>query len=128
MLNTPPCFSWYMAGLVFEWIEAHGGVPQMQALAHKRAALLYDTIDHSEMYRNPVTPEHRSLMNVPFILKNPALDEVFLAEAKAAGLQALAGHRSVGGMRASLYNAMPLSGVEALTSFMHFFEQKNSSN
>ncbi len=124
MLNTPPCFSWYMAGLVFEWIENNGGVEAMHKRAKERAKVLYDAIDASGFYRNPVEKSCRSLMNVPFVLKDPSLDKKFLTEADAAGLKNLAGHRSVGGMRASLYNAMPHKGVEALVSFMRSFEQK----
>jgi phosphoserine aminotransferase len=126
MLNTPPTFAWYMAGLVFKWLKRHGGLAAMGAQNRRKAETLYAAIDGSTMYRNPVALDSRSWMNVPFTLNNPDLDKVFLEQAAAAGLTNLAGHRSVGGMRASIYNAMPLAGVEALTAFMREFERKNS--
>jgi phosphoserine aminotransferase len=125
MLNTPPCFAWYMAGLVFEWIEAEGGVEAMHARAKERAATLYEAIDRSKLYQSPIALPNRSLMNIPFLLKDPTLDKQFLTEAEATGLLSLAGHRSVGGMRASLYNAMPQEGVETLVSFMRTFEENH---
>jgi phosphoserine aminotransferase len=125
MLNTPPTFAWYMAGLVFKWLQAQGGLPVMADRNEAKAQLLYATIDRSGFYRNPVAHACRSLMNVPFTLRDPKLDEAFLAQARAAGLVNLEGHRSVGGMRASLYNAMPLEGVQALVAFMQDFERRH---
>jgi phosphoserine aminotransferase len=125
LLNTPATFAWYVAGLVLRWLKAQGGLGAMAAHNRAKAQLLYDTIDSSGFYRNPVALECRSWMNVPFTLADPRLDESFLAGARAAGLANLAGHRSVGGMRASLYNAMPLSGVEALVAFMRDFLRRH---
>ncbi|HYL03445.1 MAG TPA: 3-phosphoserine/phosphohydroxythreonine transaminase [Steroidobacteraceae bacterium] len=125
MLNTPPTFAWYLAGLVFEWLEAQGGLEAMARRNRAKAQLLYGAIDGSGFYSNPVARECRSWMNVPFRLPDPALEGAFAAEARAAGLVNLEGHRSVGGMRASLYNAMPLAGVEALTAFMKEFERRH---
>jgi phosphoserine aminotransferase len=121
MYNTPPTYSWYLAGLVFKWLKAQGGVAAIHARNIEKAKLLYQCIDELDFYHNNVAPEFRSIMNVPFTLANPALDATFLTEAEAAGLHALKGHRSVGGMRASIYNAMPLEGVQALVKFMHEF-------
>lgn len=121
MLNTPPTFAWYFAGLVFKWLLAQGGLAVMAQRNRAKAELLYRTIDESGFYRNPVEPSCRSWMNVPFTLAQPQLDARFLTEAKAAGLTNLQGHRSVGGMRASLYNAMTLEGVMALSEFMREF-------
>jgi phosphoserine aminotransferase len=125
MSNTPPTFGWYMAGLVFKWVRDTGGLAAMAERNHRKAALLYGAIDGSGFYRNPVAKPCRSIMNVPFTLAKPELDKAFLAEAQKAGLVNLEGHRSVGGMRASIYNAMPPEGVEALVSFMREFERKN---
>jgi phosphoserine aminotransferase len=125
MLNTPPTFAWYVAGLVFAWLKRQGGLAAMAALNRAKAQLLYGAIDGSGFYSNPVDPVCRSWMNVPFTLADPELDKTFLAQANAAGLAHLAGHRSVGGMRASLYNAMPLAGVEALVAFMKEFERRH---
>ena len=125
MLNTPPTFAWYLAGLTFKWLQAQGGLPVIAARNEAKAQLLYRAIDASGFYRNPVVHAARSRMNVPFTLSKPELDERFLSEARAAGLTNLAGHRSVGGMRASLYNAMPLEGVQALVSFMQEFERRH---
>jgi phosphoserine aminotransferase len=125
MLNTPPTFAWYMAGLVFEWILEQGGLAAMAARNYRKAARLYNAIDSSDFYSNPVDEDCRSWMNVPFSLVRPELDKLFLAEAETAGLTHLAGHRSVGGMRASLYNAMPMEGVEALVAFMRDFERRH---
>jgi phosphoserine aminotransferase len=125
MLNTPPTFGWYIAGLVFEWIEREGGLEAMAARNRAKSALLYGAIDGSGFYRNPVAKHCRSWMNVPFTLARPELDRSFLAGARAAGLANLEGHRSVGGMRASLYNAMPLAGVEALIAYMRDFERRH---
>jgi phosphoserine aminotransferase len=125
MLNTPPTFAWYLAGLVFEWLKSQGGLGAMARCNRAKAELLYGAIDASEFYSNPVARECRSWMNVPFRLAVPALEPVFAAQAREAGLANLEGHRSVGGMRASLYNAMPLEGVEALVAFMKEFERRN---
>lgn len=122
MYNTPPTFSWYLAGLVFKWLKSQGGVNAMASLNKHKAELLYRTIDDSSFYRNTVHPENRSIMNVPFHLADPALDKLFLEKSKEAGLLALKGHRMVGGMRASIYNAMPIEGIEALVGFMNTFE------
>jgi phosphoserine aminotransferase len=125
MYNTPPTFAWYIAGLVFEWLKKQGGLEAMARRNERKARKLYDCIDGSGgFYRNPVEPSCRSWMNIPFTLADPALDEAFLKGAKAAGLVQLKGHRSVGGMRASLYNAMPEAGVDALVDYMKTFAQK----
>lgn len=124
MLNTPPTFAWYIAGLVFQWLKHQGGLEDVAQANKRKADKLYAAIDGSDFYRNPVHPACRSWMNVPFVLAEEALDERFLSDAKAAGLLALKGHRSVGGMRASLYNAMPEAGVDALIAFMRDFEQR----
>jgi phosphoserine aminotransferase len=123
LLNTPPTFAWYMAGLVFKWLKARGGVSAMGERNKLKAATLYSAIDASQLYKNSVAKDSRSWMNVTFTLANPELDAVFLAAAAEAGLHGLKGHRIVGGMRASLYNAMPLSGVERLIAFMREFER-----
>ncbi len=123
MLNTPPTFAWYLAGLVFEWLLAEGGLAAMAGRNYRKAARLYNAIDSSAFYANPVDEDCRSWMNVPFTLARPELDALFLQEAEAEGLLNLAGHRSVGGMRASLYNAMPMDGVDALVAFMREFER-----
>jgi phosphoserine aminotransferase len=125
MLNTPPTFAWYIAGLVLKWILGKGGLGAMEQLNRAKAEALYAAIDSSGFYRNPVAKDCRSWMNVPFTLARPELDKPFLAEAQAAGLTNLEGHRSVGGMRASIYNAMPLAGVQALISFMKDFQRRN---
>ena len=125
LLNTPNTFGWYLAALVFEWAIAEGGLVGIGARNAEKARRLYDYIDHSGWYSNPVEHAARSRMNVPFRLADDALDEAFLAESKAAGLLALKGHRSVGGMRASIYNAMPLAGVDALIDFMRDFARRN---
>lgn len=125
MLNTPPTFGWYLAGLVFQWLKKQGGMPAMAARNRAKAERLYGYIDTSGYYSNPIAKDCRSWMNVPFRLPNPDLEKTFAAEAAKAGLTNLEGHRSVGGMRASLYNAMPLEGVEALVSFMRDFAARN---
>jgi phosphoserine aminotransferase len=125
MLNTPPTFAWYMAGLVFQWLKKNGGLKAMGERNRAKAEKLYAAIDGSSFYRNPVAKDARSWMNVPFTLANPELDKTFTAEAKQAGLVTLEGHRSVGGMRASLYNAMPMEGVNALVDFMRTFEKQH---
>ena len=126
MLNTPPTFAWYMAGLVFKWIKSQGGVQAIGERNLLKAQALYAAIDSSNLYSNAVAPDSRSWMNVTFTLRNPQLDQLFLSDAEAARLQGLKGHRIIGGMRASLYNAMPLEGVERLIGFMRDFERKNS--
>ena len=125
MYNTPPTYAWYLAGLVFQWLKRNGGLAAMAAVNERKAMALYDAIDGSGFYDNPVDPGCRSWMNVPFTLADPELDATFLAEAKAAGLATLKGHRSVGGMRASIYNAMPEAGVRALIDFMGDFERRH---
>ncbi len=125
MYNTPPTFAWYLAGLVFKWLKAQGGVRAMGEINRRKAEKLYGFIDASGFYSNPVTPAQRSWMNVPFILSDSGLDKAFLAEADAAGLRNLKGHRSVGGMRASIYNAVPEKAVDALIDFMADFEKRN---
>ena len=124
MYNTPPTYTWYLAGLVFQWLKKKGGLDGMAAINEKKAARLYGTIDSSPFYTNPVDAGSRSWMNVPFTLKNSDLDALFLTEAADQGLVTLKGHRSVGGMRASIYNAMPEDGVEALIKFMQYFERR----
>jgi len=126
MLNTPPTFAWYMAGLVFQWLKRQGGLQVMGERNRAKAEKLYAAIDNSPFYNNPVAKDARSWMNVPFTLAKPELDATFLAQAKDAGLVTLGGHRSVGGMRASLYNAMPMEGVDALVDFMREFERKHA--
>jgi phosphoserine aminotransferase len=125
MLNTPATYSWYVAGAVFQWIKRQGGLAAMERLNRAKAEKLYGAIDGSGFYRNPVARECRSWMNVPFTLPSAELDKPFLEGAKAAGLVTLAGHRSVGGMRASIYNAMPMAGVEALVGYMAEFQHKH---
>jgi phosphoserine aminotransferase len=125
MLNTPPTFGWYFAGLVFKWLKSLGGLRAIGERNRVKAETLYRAIDESGFYRNPVAPHSRSWMNVPFTLARPELDKTFLSEANAAGLTNLEGHRSVGGMRASIYNAMPLEGVRALTAFMQEFQRRH---
>ncbi|NOZ68868.1 MAG: 3-phosphoserine/phosphohydroxythreonine transaminase [Deferribacteres bacterium] len=126
MYNTPPTYSWYMAGLVFEWIKEKGGLQAMAEINRRKSEKLYKAIDESDFYHNPVDPACRSWMNVPFTLSDPSLDGRFLEQAEKAGLITLKGHRSVGGMRASIYNAMPEEGVDALIEFMKDFEKKNT--
>ncbi|MCU7904562.1 MAG: 3-phosphoserine/phosphohydroxythreonine transaminase [Candidatus Thiodiazotropha sp. (ex Epidulcina cf. delphinae)] len=125
MYNTPPTYAWYLAGLVFKWLQDKGGLGEMAAINQRKAQALYDAVDISDFYANPVDPAGRSLMNIPFTLADPALDNQFLQEAEEAGLKTLKGHRSVGGMRASIYNAMPEAGVNALIDFMAEFERIN---
>jgi phosphoserine aminotransferase len=125
MYNTPPTFAWYLAGLVFQWLQQLGGLEAMAAINRRKAERLYGYIDNSGFYRNPVEKRSRSLMNVPFVLADDKLDKPFLAGAEAAGLLNLAGHRSVGGMRASLYNAVPEAAVEALIAYMQDFARQH---
>lgn len=124
MYNTPPTYSWYLSGLVFQWLKAQGGLEAMATLNARKAAKLYSAIDTSDFYANPVATANRSRMNVPFTLADASLDKTFLKEAEALALLNLAGHRSVGGMRASLYNAVPEAAVDALIDFMGDFERR----
>ena len=123
MFNTPATFPWYAAGRVFEWIKEKGGLSAMQAINKAKAESLYSAIDNSDFYSNPVSMKYRSWMNIPFLLADEKLNSKFLEHSKDSGLLALKGHRSVGGMRASIYNAMPQEGVDALVSFMNDFEK-----
>ena len=125
MTNTPPTFAWYAAGLMFEYLKTRGGLAAIGEINRRKAASLYEAIDESAFYSNPVQPDARSWMNVPFVLRDADMDQKFLAEADIAGLKNLKGHRSVGGMRASIYNAMPQDGVDALIDFMREFEKVN---
>jgi phosphoserine aminotransferase len=125
MYNTPPTYSWYLAGLVFQWIKDKGGLQAMGELNRRKSDKIYAAIDNSDFYSNPVDVDCRSWMNVPFILANAELDSTFIKEAAAVSLTSLKGHRSVGGMRASIYNAMPEAGVDALIDFMADFEQRH---
>jgi len=126
MLNTPPTFGWYFAGLVFKWLKKQGGLKAMEQRNRAKADKLYGFIEASSFYRSPVAKNARSWMNVPFTLARPELDKTFCAEAARAGLVNLEGHRSVGGMRASIYNAMSIEGVDALVDFMTEFEKRNA--
>ena len=127
MYNTPPCYTIYMAKLVLEWLKNDiGGLEKMKEINEKKAAILYDFLDNSKMFHGTVVPEDRSLMNVPFVTGNEELDAAFVKAAAAAGFVNLKGHRSVGGMRASIYNAMPIEGVEKLVAFMKAFEEANA--
>jgi phosphoserine aminotransferase len=125
MYNTPPTFAMYVAGLVFKLLAKQGGLTAMERINREKAALLYDKLDSTDFYRSPVAKENRSLMNVPFTLKDATLDEAFLKGAKERGLLQLKGHRSVGGMRASIYNAMPKEGVQVLVDYMSEFEKQH---
>ncbi|MEN3159626.1 3-phosphoserine/phosphohydroxythreonine transaminase [Alkalimonas sp. NCh-2] len=125
MFNTPPTFAWYLAGLVFQWLKQQGGVAAMARHNQAKAERLYQFLDQSAFYRNDVAPANRSWMNVPFLLADDSLNDRFVKEAEANGLLALKGHRLVGGMRASIYNAMPMAGVEALIAFMQAFERSH---
>ena len=125
LYNTPPCYGIYICGKVFKWIKNMGGLEVMKQKNEEKAKILYDFLDQSEMFKGTVAPEDRSLMNVPFVTGNDELDAKFVKEAKAAGFENLKGHRSVGGMRASIYNAMPKEGVEKLVEFMKAFEEAN---
>ena len=124
MLNTPPTYSWYLAGLVFEWLLELGGLDAVEKVNNEKAQKLYGVIQASDFYDSPVDPLYRSTMNVPFKLKDESLDDVFLKEAEHVGLTNLKGHRSVGGMRASIYNGVPPEAVYALLDFMKEFEAK----
>jgi len=124
MSNTPPTYAIYIAGLVFKWLKAQGGLQAMGEKNRAKANLLYDLLDASSFYRSPVRKNDRSIMNIPFTLKDEALDEAFLKGAKERGMIQLKGHRSVGGMRASIYNAMPVEGVRRLVEYMKEFAAK----
>jgi len=125
MSNTPATYGIYVAGLVFQWLKKQGGLTKMEQINRAKAAMLYDYLDQTEFYLSPVAKDDRSLMNIPFTLRNADLDKAFIQETEAAGLTQLKGHRSVGGMRASIYNAMPVEGVQTLVTFMREFERKN---
>lgn len=125
MFNTPPCYTIYIAGLVFKWIKSLGGLSEMKKINEEKAKIIYDFLDSSKLFKGTVVPEARSLMNVPFVTGDEALDAKFVAEAKKAGFINLKGHRSVGGMRASIYNAMPVEGARKLVEFMKKFEEEN---
>ena len=125
LYNTPNCYCIYMCGKVFKWLKKMGGLEVMKERNEKKAKLLYDYLDSSKLFKGTVEKDSRSLMNVPFVTGDKDLDAKFVKEAKAAGLENLKGHRTVGGMRASIYNAMPKEGVEALVAFMKKFEEEN---
>ncbi|RPI39043.1 MAG: aminotransferase class V-fold PLP-dependent enzyme, partial [Betaproteobacteria bacterium] len=125
MLNTPPTFAIYLAGLTFRWLQRQGGLAAVEKRNIEKAAVLYELLDQTEFYRCPVRKEDRSRMNIAFTLRDSKLDESFLKEAKSHGLSELKGHRSVGGIRASIYNAMPLAGVKTLADFMRDFEKRH---
>jgi phosphoserine aminotransferase len=125
LFNTPPCYSIYICGLVFEWIKDLGGIKVMEKINKEKAGLIYKFLDNSALFKGTVQMKDRSLMNIPFVLPTEELNKKFITEAEAAGLVNLKGHRSVGGMRASIYNAMPKEGIEKLVDFMNKFEQKN---
>jgi len=125
MYNTPPCYNIYICGKVFKWIKKMGGLSAMKEHNEKKAKILYDFLDQSKLFKGTVEPKDSSLMNVPFVTGNEELDAKFVKEAKEAGFENLKGHRTVGGMRASIYNAMPIEGVEALVAFMKKFEEEN---
>ncbi len=127
MFNTPPCYAIYICGLVLDWLKnTVGGLEEMEKINRRKAGLLYDFLDRSKLFRGTVVPEDRSLMNVPFVTDSEALNAKFVAEAAENGMVNLKGHRTVGGMRASLYNAMPVEGVEKLVDFMQKFEKANA--
>ncbi len=125
LYNTPPCYGIYICGKVFKWLLKNGGLEAMKEINEKKAAILYDFLDESSLFQGTVRKEDRSLMNVPFVTGSEELDAQFIKEATAAGFVNLKGHRTVGGMRASIYNAMPVEGVEKLVAFMKEFEEKN---
>lgn len=125
MFNTPPAYTWYIAGLVFEWLKEKGGLVEMASINRRKSSKLYTAIDASDFYQNPVRADSRSWMNIPFTLANPELDGEFLKQAEAENMYYLKGHRSVGGMRASIYNAMPEESVDKLIAFMAEFERSN---
>ena len=124
MFNTPPTFPWYVAGKVFKWLKSLGGISEISKINIRKANKLYDFIDNSDFYSNNIQKDSRSIMNVPFLLKKEELNDKFLQESKEAGLLALKGHRSVGGMRASIYNALPEEAIDSLIEFMSLFEKE----
>ena len=126
LYNTPPCYGIYICGKVFKWLKKMGGLEEMQRRNVEKAKILYDYLDSSKLFKGTVVPEDRSLMNVPFVTGDKEMDAKFVKEATEAGLVNLKGHRTVGGMRASIYNAMPKAGVEALVAFMKKFEEENA--
>ena len=126
LYNTPPTYGIYMCGKVFKWLKAKGGLEEMKKINEEKAKILYDFLDESKLFKGTVVKKDRSIMNVPFITGNEELDALFVKESKAAGLENLKGHRTVGGMRASIYNAMPIEGVEKLVEFMKKFEAENA--
>ena len=126
LYNTPPAYGIYICGKVFKWLKKRGGLQAMKEYNEKKAKILYDFLDQSKLFKGTVVKEDRSLMNVPFVTGNEELDAKFIKEAKEAGFENLKGHRSVGGMRASIYNAMPIEGVEKLVAFMKKFEEENA--
>ena len=126
MYNTPPAYGIYICGKVFKWLNKQGGLAAMKEYNEKKAAVLYDFLDQSKLFKGTVRKEDRSLMNVPFVTGDADMDAKFVKEATAAGFTNLKGHRSVGGMRASIYNAMPIEGVEKLVEFMKKFEEENA--
>ena len=126
LYNTPPCYGIYICGKVFKWLKAKGGLAAMKEHNEKKAKLLYDFLDQSKLFKGTVEKKDRSIMNVPFVTGDEELDALFVKEAKAAGFENLKGHRTVGGMRASIYNAMPMEGVEKLVAFMKDFEEKHA--
>ena len=126
LYNTPPAYGIYICGKVFKWLKKRGGLEAMKEYNEKKAKILYDFLDVSKLFKGTVRKEDRSLMNVPFVTGSEELDAKFVKEAKAAGFENLKGHRSVGGMRASIYNAMPMEGVEKLVEFMRKFEAENA--
>lgn len=126
MFNTPPTYAIYIAGLVFEWLLELGGLGEIQKVNERKAAILYDYLDNSGFYKGTARREDRSMMNVPFVIGDPEMEKKFVAEAAAAGFVNLKGHRTVGGMRASIYNAMPVEGIEKLTAFMEAFKKNNA--
>ena len=126
LYNTPPCYGIYICGKVFKWIKKQGGLKAMKERNEKKAKILYDFLDQSKLFKGTVVKEDRSLMNVPFVTGDKDMDAKFIAEATAAGFVNLKGHRTVGGMRASIYNAMPIEGVQKLVEFMEKFEKENA--
>lgn len=126
LMNTPNCWSIYVCGLTLKWLKVSGGLKRMKQVNEEKAKLLYDYLDSSKIFSSPVEPKSRSIMNVPFVTGNDELDKKFINQASEAGLKSLKGHRSVGGMRASIYNAMPMAGVQALVDFMEKFEKENA--
>lgn len=125
MYNTPPTFAWYLSGMVFKWLKQQGGLQEIEKRNQQKARLLYDVIDNSQFYINRIDPVNRSVMNIPFQMVKPNLDDKFIKAAERQGLLFLKGHQAAGGMRASIYNAMPLAGVQKLVDFMIDFEHQN---